>query len=139
MSEEKKKVKVKATVYWCQHTKVNDMSGKFQVNLCNLSDSAAAALEDMGISVQEGEDKKAAMGKYITCKSPNPLRVFDAEGQAITEPVGNGSKGTALVSYYTWTYKNKKGLSPSLVKLIITDFVEYAAGSNISEDDEDVL
>ncbi len=139
MSEEKKDIKLKASVYWCQHTKVNDMSGKFQVNLCNLSDAAVEALEDMGISVQVGEEKKADMGRYITCKSPNPLRVFDVENHEITEAVGNGSKGTALVSSYSWTYKNKKGVSPSLKKLVVTDLVEYAAASGISADDEDVL
>ena len=45
MSKEIKKVKIKADVFWCQHTKVNDMSGKYQLNLCNLSDAAADALD----------------------------------------------------------------------------------------------
>ena len=45
MTEEKKAIKLKADVFWCQHNKVNDMSGKFQLNLCNLSDAAVEALE----------------------------------------------------------------------------------------------
>jgi hypothetical protein len=139
MSEEKKAIKIKADVFWCQHNKVNDMSGKFQLNLCNLSDAAVEALEEMGISVQTGEDKKVDMGKYITCKSEKPIRVFDTDNDEITEAIGNGSKGKALVSSYSWTYKNKKGVSPSLKKLVITDLVEYAAGSGIDADDEDVL
>jgi len=138
MSEEKKAIKLKADVYWCQHNKVNDMSGKFQLNLCNLSDAAVEALEDMGISVQTGEDKKADMGKYITCKSEKAIRVFDTDNDEITEAIGNGSKGKALVSY-SWTYKNKKGVSPSLKKLVITDLVEYASATGIDADDEDVL
>ena len=139
MSEEKKAIKLKADVFWCQHNKVNDMSGKFQLNLCNLSDAAVEALEEMGISVQTGEDKKADMGRYITCKSEKPMRVFDTENDEITEAIGNGSKAKALVSSYSWTYKNKKGVSPSLKKLVVTDLVEYAATSGISADDEDVL
>jgi hypothetical protein len=139
MSEEKKAIKLKADVYWCQHNKVNDMSGKFQLNLCNLSDAAVEALEDMGISVQTGEDKKADMGKYITCKSEKAIRVFDTDNDEITEAIGNGSKGKALVSTYSWTYKNKKGISPSLKKLVITDLVEYSAASGIDANDEDVL
>jgi len=115
------------------------MSGKFQLNLCNLSDAAVEALEDMGISVQTGEDKKADMGKYITCKSEKAIRVFDTDNDEITEAIGNGSKAKALVSFYSWTYKNKKGVSPSLKKLVITDLVEYAAASGINADDEDVL
>jgi hypothetical protein len=137
MSEEKKAIKIKADIFWCQHNKVNDMSGKFQINLCNLSDAAVEALEEMGISVQTGEDKKADMGRYITCKSEKPIRVFDTDNDEITEAIG--SKGKALVSTYSWTYKNKKGVSPSLKKLVITDLVEYSATSGIDADDEDVL
>ena len=139
MTEEKKAIKIKADVFWCQHTKVNDMSGKYQLNLCNLSDAAADALESMGISVQIGEDKKADMGKYITCKSEKAIRVFDTDNDEITEAIGNGSRGKALVSSYSWTYKNKKGVSPSLKKLVITDLVEYSSASGINADDEDVL
>lgn len=139
MSEEKKAIKLKADLFWCQHNKVNEKSGKFQLNLCNLSDAAVEALEDMGISVQMDGDKKADMGKYITCKSENPIRVFDADNDEITEAIGNGSKGKALVSSYSWTYKSKKGISPSLKKLVVTDLVEYVAASGISADDEDVL
>ena len=137
MTEEVKAIKIKADVFWCQHDKINEMSGKFQLNLCNLSDAAVAALEQMGISVQIGEDKKADMGKYITCKSEKPIRVYDTDGDEITGQIGNGSKCKALVGSYDWTYKNKKGVSPSLRKLVITDLVEYAVGGNL--DDDDVL
>jgi hypothetical protein len=44
-----------------------------------------------------------------------------------------------LVGSYDWTYKNKKGVSPSLIKLVITDLVEYAGAGGIDADDEDVL
>jgi hypothetical protein len=37
-------VKIKADVMWASLGKVNEMSGKFQVDLCNLSDKAAEAL-----------------------------------------------------------------------------------------------
>lgn len=137
-NEEKKRIKVKATVYWCFHNKVNEMSGDYQINLCNLSEAAVEALEEMGIAVQTGEEKKADMGRYITCKSKKPIKVFDADGDEITEAIGNGSKGKAIVGSYDWTFKNKKGTSASLGKLVITDLVEYAAGGDLS-DDEDVL
>lgn len=138
MTEEVKTIKIKATVFWCQHDKVNEMSGKFQLNLCNLSDAAATALEDMGISVQVGEDKKADMGKYITCKSEKPIRVYDTDGDEITTQIGNGSKSKAIVGSYAWTYKNKKGVSPALRKLIVTDLVEYDLTGG-SLDDEELL
>jgi hypothetical protein len=139
MTDEKKRVKVKASIYWCFHNKVNEMSGDYQLNLCNLSEAAVEAFEEMGITVQTGEGKKEDMGKYITCKSKKPIKVFDADGDEITESIGNGSKGKAIVGSYDWTFKNKKGTSASLGKLVITDLVEYASAGGDLADDEDVL
>ena len=138
MADMSKRVKIKADVFWCQHTKVNDMSGKYQLNLCNLSDAACDALESMGISVQVGEEKKAAMGRYITCKSQSEIKVFDTDGDMIKEAIGNGSKAKAVVGTYEWTYKNKKGISPSVGKVVITELVEFGAES-VLDDDEDIL
>lgn len=137
--ETPEEIKIKCDVYWCQHLKPNDMSGKYQVNLCNLSPVAVTALETIGIGVQVGEDEKAVMGHYITCKSLSPLNVVDANKTPITVPVGNGSKGVALVGVYDWTYQKKKGKSPSLKKLVINELVERSAGKDINVDDEDVL
>ncbi len=140
MTDERKKLKIKCDIYWAQLSKMNEMSGAYQVNLCNLSDAAAEALEEMGLSVNQDSEKKADMGKYITCKSKNkPMKAFDVDGDEITEDIGNGSKAKALVGTYSWTYKTKKGVSASLIKLVVTDLVEYEGGGGISADDEDVL
>ena len=133
------KLKLKATVNWAFLNRKNEMADAYTVDLCNLSDKAVAALEDMGISVQENLEKKPEQGKYITCKSQKPIKAFDTDGIEIIEDVGNGSKAVCMVGSYAWTYKNKKGVSPSLAKLVITDLVAFAGDSNISADDEDVL
>jgi hypothetical protein len=134
------KVKLKCDIYWAQLNRKNEMSDAYQVNLCNLSDKAVAALEDMGISIQENAEKKPKMGKYITCKSQKPIKAFDTDGVDIIEDIGNGSKAICMIGSYAWTYKNKKGVSPSLAKLVVTDLVAYAdGGGSISADDEDVL
>jgi hypothetical protein len=127
-------VKVKADIMWAYLDKVNDMSGKFQVDLCNLSDKAADALQDIGLEVKFKEGK----GKYITCKSTRPIYAFDDGGSQIDAQVGNGSKGVALVGTYSWAYQKKKGVSPALKRLVITDMLEYGGqpvGELISEDD----
>ena len=135
MTTENKRIKIKADVYWAQLDKVNEMSGKYQVNLCNLSAAAVTALEGMGISVLV----KEPMGSYITCKSSNPIRAFDADGLPVTENVGNESKAVAMIGSYPWTYKNKKGVSPSIGKLVITDLIPYGEGEAMTAEDEDVL
>ena len=127
-------VKIKADIMWAYLDKVNDMSGKFQVDLCNLSDKAADALQDIGLEVKFKEGK----GKYITCKSTRPIYAFDDGGSQIDAQVGNGSKGVALVGTYSWAYQKKKGVSPALKRLVITDMLEYGGqpvGELISEDD----
>lgn len=132
---ESQSVKVKADVMWAQLDKVNEMSGKYQVNLCNLSEAAVVALEEMGISVPE----KEGQGRYITCKSANLIKAFDNDGVELAGvKIGNGSKAKAIITSYEWKYKNKKGVSPSLKKLVITDLVEYGGGK-ADLDDEEVL
>ena len=133
------KLKIKATVYWAFTSRKNEMADCYTVDLCNLSDKAAAALEDMGIPVQENAEKKPEQGKYITCKSQRPIKAFDTDNAEIDEDIGNGSKSICMVGTYPWTYKNKKGISASLAKLVITDLVAYAGGGSLSADDEDVL
>ena len=39
--------------------------------------------------------------------------------------VANGSKAKCLVSFYDWEYMKKKGRSPTLRRMIISDLVEY--------------
>jgi len=75
MNDVAKPVKVKATIMWCFHNKPNEMSNKFQVDLCNLSDNAVKALESLGLEVRKREDKPEK-GFYITCKSTVPMKVF---------------------------------------------------------------
>jgi hypothetical protein len=130
------KVKVKCDLFWAQLTKQNEMSGKYQVDLCNLSDAACKALEEMGIDIKSNGDKPE-QGKYITCKSSNPIKAFRENGEEIDVIVGNGSKAKAVLSTYEWKYKNKSGVSPSLNKLVVTELVEYEVAGDLG--DEEVL
>lgn len=133
------RVKIKADIMWAYLNKMNDMSERYQVDLCNLSDAAVKGLESMGITVNQKEGK----GYYITCKSKNPIRAFDTDGMVIDgDTVGNGSEAIALISSYAWSFKNKEGVSPSLQKLVISKLEVY--GDNveelvIQEDDDEIL
>lgn len=134
--ENAKPVKIKAEVQWCFHNKQNDMSGKFQVDLCNLSEGAVKALESLGLEVRSREDKPEK-GFYITAKSSIPIKVFDSEGNDLANvAIGNGSKAVALVTSYSWKWKNKEGTSASLKKMVIEELQAYDGDS---EDDDDIL
>lgn len=138
MSDKADVVKVKADVFWAFTQRKNEMADAYTVDLCNLSDAAVAALEGMGVSIQENAEKKPEQGRYITCKSQRPIFAFDASGNEIDEEIGNGSKCKAMIGTYNWTYKNKKGVSPSLKKLVVTDLVVYENATG-SINDDDVL
>jgi len=127
-------IKLKADLMWANLETRNEMSDKYQVDLCNLSPAASQALRDMGIDVKNKEDR----GDFITCKSNNPIRAFDKNGNSMEGiSVGNGSKGIAVIGSYSWTFKNKEGVSPSLKKLVVTDLVSYEEGDVVTVDEDD--
>lgn len=132
------RVKLKADLMWAYLDRQNEMSQKYQVDLCNLSTAAVSKLEEMGIGVRQKEDK----GHFITCKSSNPIKAFDRDGDVIQGiSVGNGSKAVAMVSSYEWNWKNKNGVSPSLKKLVVTDLVSYEGSDSEMDngDDDEIL
>jgi len=133
------RVKIKADVMWAYLDRKNDMSNKYQVDLCNLSDGAVSALESMGLAVGQKDGK----GYFITCKSKNPIRAYDKNGEEIEGVgIGNGSQAVALVSFYDWTWKNKEGRSPSLKKLVVTELVSYDGDGEaepVGVDDDEIL
>ena len=60
-----KPIKIKATIMWSFHNKINQTAEKYTVDLCNLSDKAVKSLEnDLGIAVNFNEDKEDK-GKFI--------------------------------------------------------------------------
>jgi len=134
---ENNRVKLRADVMWASLNRVNEMSQKYQVDLCNLSDAAVKAFEDMGITCKHKEEQ----GYFITCKSNNPIRAYDKDGDLIEGVmIGNGSKAVAMVGSYEWKWKNKEGVSPSLKKLIIEELVAFEGdGPEPDEMDEDEI
>lgn len=132
-------IKLRATINWAYLTQPNDLSDKYQVDLCELSDKAVAALEEMGIEVRAKEDR----GHYVTCKSTRPIFAFDKDtGDDISGlGIGNGSEAIAVISPYEWSFKNKSGVSPSLRKLVITKHVPMIedATDGTEIDDGEVL
>jgi hypothetical protein len=131
-------INIKCELYWPNLTRKNQLANKYTVDLALLSDEAVTALEDMGLKVNNKGDER---GHYITCKSNNKYRAFRPDGNEILiadrtpldeedDPqmgvtVANGSKAKCLVSFYDWEYMKKKGRSPTLRRMIISDLVEY--------------
>lgn len=120
-----KAITIVTTLNWAFLDKVNGLSGKYQVDLSELSPAAVEAVEMLGIPVGNKADK----GDYITAKSTHPIRVYDTNSQEIKGvTVGNGTKAKVVLSGYEWRNPaGKKGVSATLHKIVITDMVEYEA------------
>lgn len=135
MADNQKPVKFRAIAMWANLTEVNEMSGKYQVDLTKLSAPAVKALEALGLEVRKGEGKKEDYGFYITCKSTKPIRAYDPDGSEVHAKVGNGSEVTAVVGSYEWSWKNKKGVSAALKKLVVTNLVVYDGEDSVDDVD----
>jgi hypothetical protein len=129
------KVIVEATLYWPNLSRVNDMSGKFQVDLGNLKKNDIKALQDIGLEIKtdvpkepkEGREK-IDRGQFITCKSNYPIKVLFAAGVEVvkTDVIGNGTVARVKLGSYDWTFKNKKGTSAAIDKVQVTSLSKYA-------------
>lgn len=130
---ELKPLKIEADIMWAFLDTPNQMSGKYQVDLCNLSKTAIQALEEAGVNVRNKEGK----GFFITAKSKNyPITAVDKAGEPISAKVGNGSKGVALIKPYTYKVNGKSGVGVGINKLVVTDLIAYDAGSAVNLEDD---
>ena len=130
---EAKPVTVNAEMMWSSLQEVNRMSGKYQVDLAQLSSAAVEALEMMGLSVRN----KEGQGDFVTVKSNHPIRVYDTDGKEITGIlIGKGSKAKAVWSYYDWkSPAGQAGRSPKMFKLVVTDLIPYSGKEEFVEVD----
>tara|TARA_R110001592_G_scaffold274011_1_gene540971 strand:+ start:4476 stop:4883 length:408 start_codon:yes stop_codon:yes gene_type:complete len=127
---------LKTTLFWANLSTKNEMSGKYQVDLSNLSDAAISALEERGLQVKSKDDDR---GSFITVKSTNPIRAYNSSGDEISCLVGNGSQATVALGHYDWDFQGKKGRSPSCLKLVINDLNEYSPEGSVDVSLEEAL
>lgn len=127
--------KLKATMMWSNLHHVNEMSGKYQVDLSNLSAKAIEELAKDGITASESHKAGDERGVYITCKSTYPILAYYEDGSEVPSniQIGNGSLAVATIKPYEWNFKGKTGVSPTIVRLTVTKLIEYG---NEDYDDE---
>ena len=129
-------VKVAATVAFPSLTRPDQMSGKYSIQLANLSDAAAEKLEELGMNVKFKDDAYGR-GRFIECKSKFPIdnskypTVLDDQGLATDpEAVGPGSKVEAVLKTYDWKMGGRSGVGAYVTKLVVK---EFAAAEGLSD------
>ena len=128
---------IEATLYWPNLDRPNDMSGKYQVDLGNLNDTAIKTLKGLGITPRDGSPKKDTdpdKGDFVTAKSNYPIKVVFKQGISPVEAnvIGNGTVAKVKVNAFNWKFKNKEGTSLGAQKLQVIKLSEYV----IDKDDD---
>jgi hypothetical protein len=118
----------------------NKLSGKYQVDVVNLSAEQVEAIEKTGVKVRQ-DANKPEKGFFITCKSSNyEITPYDKNGEVIPSSikVGNGSKANIMAKPYSWkSPTGQSGMSLGIAKLVVTDLNKYEAPEpTISEEEE---
>lgn len=110
----------------------NDLSGKYQVDICNLDDDTVVELTDSGVTIKNDEDR----GNYVTAKAPRPPQIMDASKRAWNgDNIGNGSVIKISAKPYPWNFKGTSGVSLGLNKLMVVKHVEYDDGEDLEAED----
>ena len=121
-------------LYWPFLYERNGLSGKYQVDLSNLTDEQISKIEDAGVDVRTKQDER---NTFVTCKSANyEITPYDKNGEVIPADVkvGNGSRANIMVKPYSWkSPTGQKGISLGIVKMVVTDLNEYKASVDVSE------
>lgn len=125
------------TLFWPFLDEVNKLSGKYQVDVTNLSPKQVERLEEEGVNVRNKGDER---NYFVTMKSAKfPIRPYAPDGSEIMAKVGNNSIADIVVNTYTWkSPTGQKGTSAGIQKLIVTDLVEYDAPEAEVADDSDM-
>ena len=127
-------VKIAATVAFPSLTRTDQMSGKYSVQLANLSDKAAEKLEELGMNVKFKDDKYNR-GRFIECKSKFPIdnskfqTVVDDQGLPVDpDQVGPGSKVEVLLKTYDWkSPMGQTGTSAFVTKMVVKELAKAEA------------
>ena len=140
---ENPQVKVAATVSFPSLTRPDQMSGKYSIQLGNLSDAASEKLEELGVAVKYKDDAYNR-GRFVECKSKFPIdnskyqTVIDDAGLSMDpDLIGPGSKVEAILKAYEWSMGGKSGVGVRLVKLQVKELAKAEALA--TEDDMDAL
>lgn len=138
--EQAKPLPIQADIFWASLNEVNKLSGKYQVDLSNLSKEAVKTLMEMGINVKN-DPKKPDQGFFVTAKSKlYPITAVDENGNLLNVKIANGSKAVALIKPYPYTFQGKKGVGVGVSKLIVKELIEYKPeGVNLNDLEEEAL
>mgnify|MGYP003134071510 CR=1 FL=1 len=132
-----RQVVVQGKVMWQSLDKPNELSGKHQIDLCQLDKDAVKALEATGLEVRDGGAKKPDHGKYITPKANRQVVMVDANKDAwdMEKLLGNGTLVNCAVRAYDYDYKGKKGVAAGLQAIQVLEHISYDPAASFQKEE----
>lgn len=128
-------MKLKGKAFWVFASKLNDMSGKYQMDLGRLSKAVATQVTEAGGSIKTEkklkQDDPNYRGVYTTLKSEFPPKVVDAKNNPWPKDklIGNGSTVNVIVNQWSTTNKFGSFTGLGLQAIQIVDLVPYSGGA----------
>lgn len=118
---------VDVELQWACLSHTNDLSGKYQVDLVNLSEENQNKLLGLGPLRLRTRDDKPEKGTFVTAKSMHPILTVDSKGAPVTAKVSNGSRGNIVCSVFPFKRKSPDGSTHglSIAKLVVTELKEF--------------
>jgi len=115
----------------------NALSGKYQIDICNLEEDTVSELEESGVTVKSDEQK----GRFVTAKGKFPPKVMDSSKSTWDKDdrgvIGNGSTIKASCRAYPWTFKGNSGMGLGLNQLMVLKHVMYEEDLEAEEMEEE--
>ena len=128
------RVTVRAVVNFPKFETTDEMSGKYQVVLGNLSPAAVEKLEELGIKVRQDNGE---MGATIKPTSKWPIIPVDVDGNSFmgaTSQIGYGSVVRATIKPFAYNVGGNSGVSPKIERIVIEELaVPQDGGGNFEE------
>lgn len=128
---------INCTFNWVFAMKPHPVSGKYTMDLCNLSDKVVEFFEQEGVTVKEDDEK----GKYVQSSSQYPLkfiRGLEQNDDGTWPLIGNGSTGRVGIALYNTTYKKKTFRKVSVRRMAISNLVPFESGPDPLDDADEL-
>tara|TARA_R110002020_G_scaffold256930_1_gene470603 strand:- start:1302 stop:1739 length:438 start_codon:yes stop_codon:yes gene_type:complete len=135
---------IAGTGYWVKLREPDEMSKKYQMDICNLDSDTKEKLESKGVVVKNKQDDR---GDFVTARSKFNVPAINKDNEPIDvdTAIGNGSDVKVKIGFNSdHPMVSQYGTSMYLNKVKVLNLVEYLPDNDFEEgvseswDDEDI-
>ena len=128
---------IQGKAYWAKLSTPDQMSEKYQMDVCNLSDITIASLKKHGVKPKNRDDER---GEFITARSKFDVPVINSDKEGMNGTlIGNGSDVKVKISFNKdHQMVSQYGTSMYLNKVMVTNLVDYQKDTDFDTEGDEV-